>query len=466
MKLSKKQQLAIDMMASRKNIYLTGYAGTGKTTVLKRYIADTEKSGKNVLVCATTGMAADNLGYGAGTLHRVLGISTRPEEYIKRIKYRNKLLRTADILVIDEISMCRSDLFSYVGKMIEYENNRRADDRILGGGSEMDDLQVILCGDFFQLPPVMTAADRELLIDLYGQEYESGGDNEYGYAYHSEYWQRLELHGICLTDIYRQQDSSYLYVLSDIRTGNNARKIIDYLEDNQALRMISDAPFLVARNSEADKINNNFLKRLDPETETVIRADITGKLTPSDIKNVSFAAEDLTLNIDARVMVTVNDPDGRYVNGTIGTITDININEDSIDEDYVTIETTAGKKIRVYQYTRDVERQVVEEVTEKDKECPENVQIVRKIVRKRIGSYSQIPLKLAWAISIHKSQGQTFSKINIDPRCWEIGQFYTAVSRARSVEGIHFCRQLMGYYIKPFPEKEQKILEDSLAELL
>lgn len=99
-----------------------------------RYIADTEKSGKNVLVCATTGMAADNLGYGAGTLHRVLGISTRPEEYIKRIKYRNKLLRTADILVIDEISMCRSDLFSYVGKMIEYENNRRADDRILGGG--------------------------------------------------------------------------------------------------------------------------------------------------------------------------------------------------------------------------------------------------------------------------------------------------------------------------------------------
>lgn len=116
MKLSKKQQLAIDLMASGANVYLTGYAGTGKTTVLKEYIEDAEKSGKNVLVCATTGMAADNLGYGAGTLHRILGISTRPEEYAKRIKYRNKLLRTADVLVIDEISMCRSDLFSYVGK--------------------------------------------------------------------------------------------------------------------------------------------------------------------------------------------------------------------------------------------------------------------------------------------------------------------------------------------------------------
>lgn len=319
MKLSKKQQLAIDLMASGANVYLTGYAGTGKTTVLKEYIEDAEKSGKNVLVCATTGMAADNLGYGAGTLHRILGISTRPEEYAKRIKYRNKLLRTADVLVIDEISMCRSDLFSYVGKMIEYENNRRADDRILGE-SEMDDLQVILCGDFFQLPPVMTTTDRELLIDLYGQEYEAGGGNEYGYAYHSEYWKRLELHGICLTDIYRQQDSSYLYVLSNIRTGNNIRKIIDFFEENQAPKMIPDAPFLVARNAEADKINNNFLKRLNPETETVIHADITGKLTPSDIKNVSFAAEELTLNFGARVMVTVNDPDGRYVNGTIGII--------------------------------------------------------------------------------------------------------------------------------------------------
>ena len=462
MKLSKKQQLAIDLMASGANVYLTGYAGTGKTTVLKEYIEDAEKSGKNVLVCATTGMAADNLGYGAGTLHRILGISTRPEEYAKRIKYRNKLLRTADVLVIDEISMCRSDLFSYVGKMIEYENNRRADDRILGE-SEMDDLQVILCGDFFQLPPVMTTTDRELLIDLYSQEYEAGGGNEYGYAYHSEYWKRLELHGICLTDIYRQQDSSYLYVLSDIRTGNNIRKIIDFFEENQAPKMIPDAPFLVARNAEADKINNNFLKRLNPETETVIHADITGKLTPSDIKNVSFAAEELTLNFGARVMVTVNDPDGRYVNGTIGIIPDININKDRIDEDYVVIKTTAGKRIRVYQYTRDVERQVVEEVVEKDKECPENV---RKIVRKKIGSYSQIPIKLAWAISIHKSQGQTFEQINIDPRCWEIGQFYTAVSRARLVEGIHFVQQLHAYYVKAFPEKEQEILRDSLVELL
>lgn len=392
MKLSKKQQLAIDLMASGANVYLTGYAGTGKTTVLKEYIEDAEKSGKNVLVCATTGMAADNLGYGAGTLHRILGISTRPEEYAKRIKYRNKLLRTADVLVIDEISMCRSDLFSYVGKMIEYENNRRADDRILGE-SEMDDLQVILCGDFFQLPPVMTTTDRELLIDLYGQEYEAGGGNEYGYAYHSEYWKRLELHGICLTDIYRQQDSSYLYVLSNIRTGNNIRKIIDFFEENQAPKMIPDAPFLVARNAEADKINNNFLKRLNPETETVIHADITGKLTPSDIKNVSFAAEELTLNFGARVMVTVNDPDGRYVNGTIGIITEININKDRIDEDYVVIKTTAGKRIRVYQYTRDVERQVVEEVVEKDKECPENVRkMSEKLSEKKLVATARFQL--------------------------------------------------------------------------
>ena len=89
-----------------------------------------------------------------------------------------------------------------------------------------------------------------------------------------------------------------------------------------------------------------------------------------------------------------------------------------------------------------------------------------KLSEKKIGSYSQIPIKLAWAISIHKSQGQTFEQINIDPRCWKIGQFYTAVSRARLVEGIHFVQQLHAYYVKAFPEKEQEILRDSLVELL
>ena len=159
--LDVRQQRALDMMMSGVNVYLTGYAGTGKTVLLREYIDRVKADGKSVLVCATTGMAADNLGYGASTIHRTLGISTHIEDYVKRVKYRNKLLRSADVLVIDEISMCRSDLFSAIGKMIEYENNRRIDERVIGE-TDREDLQIIVCGDFSQLPPVITAADREV----------------------------------------------------------------------------------------------------------------------------------------------------------------------------------------------------------------------------------------------------------------------------------------------------------------
>ena len=459
--LDGKQQQVLDLMMSDVNVYLTGYAGTGKTVLLREYIDRAEAAGKSVLVCATTGMAADNLGYGAGTIHRTLGISTHMEDYAKRVKYRNKFLRSADVLVIDEISMCRSDLFSAIGRMIEYENNRRTDERIIGE-NDREDLQIIVCGDFSQLPPVITAADREVLISLYGNSYEEGGNNEYGYAYNSEYWKHMEFQGVCLTHVYRQQDSSYLYVLQDIRSGNNIRKAIDYLEENAVDRIIPDAPFLVPRNAEADRINHNYLGRLDKATEVMLRAEITGKLTPADIKNINFAPEDLIINIDAQVMITVNDPDNRYVNGTIGKIIDI-VESDITDDEYILVRTAKGEIVKVYRYVREIERQEIETV---EKELDGEIVIESKIVRKVIGTYSQFPLKLAWAISIHKSQGQTFDAINIDPRCWEIGQFYTAVSRAKSAEGIHFLRQLMSCYIKVYPIAEAEKLKDSLVELL
>lgn len=454
--LDGKQQQVLDLMMRGVNVYLTGYAGTGKTVLLREYIGRAGAVGKSILVCATTGMAADNLGYGASTIHRTLGISTHVEDYSKRIKYRNKFLRSADVLIIDEISMCRSDLFSMIGKMIEYENKRRTDERIISE-TDREDLQVIVCGDFSQLPPVITAADREVLISLYGTDYEPGGNNEYGYAYNSEYWKRMEFRGVCLTHVYRQQDSSYLYVLQDIRSGNSIKKAIDYLEENAADRIIPDAPFLVPRNAEADRINSNYLNQLDKATEVMLRAEITGKLAPADVKNINFAPEELTINIGAQVMITINDPDSRYVNGTIGKIVDI------VDDEYVSVETIKGKIVKVYRYTREIERQEIETA---EKELDGEIVKESKIVRKVIGTYSQFPLKLAWAISIHKSQGQTFEQINIDPRCWEIGQFYTAVSRARSAAGIHFLRQIMSYYIKSYPADEEEKMKNSLVELL
>lgn len=460
MELTAKQQLALDKMLSGCNVFLSGDAGTGKTTVIRRYIQAAEAAGKNVLVCATTGIAADNIGYGAGTIHKILDIGVRLEDYRKRVRTRNPLLKVADVLIIDEISMCRTDLMDAVGRIVEAENNKRMDDRILGESSR-ENVQVILCGDFYQLPPVMTAADREALIVLYGSQYDKGGSNEHGYAYNSEYWQRLDLHGIYLDEVCRQQDKDYLYILSDIRNGINIRKAINYLMDNSAERIIADAPYLVPRNAEADRINASYLAKLDKDTEIMVTADITGHLTPADIKNINFAPRELVINIGARVMVTVNDPEGQYVNGTIGTITDIDIDNADPEEDHVCVKTSNNQKVTVYRYTREVERQVVEDVTKTvDGKPVTEAQVVREVV----GIYSQIPVKLAWAISIHKSQGQTFGEVNIDPQCWEIGQFYAAISRATSLRGVHFLRPLKTCYVRAYPGKEKKKLEASLSE--
>lgn len=130
-KLNKKQRYALDTMLSGSNVFLTGDAGTGKTTVIQTFIQEAEEMGKNVLVSATTGIAADNIGYGAMTVHRALNISVRFEEYRKKVKSRVDLLKEADVLIIDEISMCRFDLFNVIAKTIFLENEERAVERLL-----------------------------------------------------------------------------------------------------------------------------------------------------------------------------------------------------------------------------------------------------------------------------------------------------------------------------------------------
>ena len=137
-KLNKKQRYALDTMLSGSNVFLTGDAGTGKTTVIQTFIDEAEKAGKSVLVSATTGIAADNIGYGATTVHRALNISIKFEDYKKKVKSRAELLEEADILIIDEISMCRFDLFNMIAKIIITENEERAVGRLLGGEDKED----------------------------------------------------------------------------------------------------------------------------------------------------------------------------------------------------------------------------------------------------------------------------------------------------------------------------------------
>jgi ATP-dependent exoDNAse (exonuclease V) alpha subunit len=189
----------------------------------------------------------------------------------------------------------------------------------------------------------------------------------------------------------------------------------------------------------------------------VFHAAVDGDLTSADIKNIAFAREDLILNVGAKVMITVNDLSGNYVNGTIGIIQKI-VDNREFEESYLVIKTDKGKTVNLYRYSKDIEKQVIEE-SEQEKDGQKIVK--EKIVRKKVGSFSQFPVKLAWAISIHKSQGQTFEKINIDPCCWDPGQFYVAVSRAKSADGIHFIRPIKQSYIKAFSKDNERLLEQS-----
>ena len=203
--LNKKQRYALDTMLSGSNVFLTGDAGTGKTTVIQTFIDEAEKAGKSVLVSATTGIAADNIGYGATTVHRALNISIKFEDYKKKVKSRAELLKEADILIIDEISMCRFDLFNMIAKTIITENEERAVDRLLSG-EDKEDVQLIVIGDFYQLPPVITTDDRKILCRMYGSDYGKGGKYEHGYAFMSEYWKEMGFEYIKLDEVCRQND--------------------------------------------------------------------------------------------------------------------------------------------------------------------------------------------------------------------------------------------------------------------
>ena len=213
--LNKKQRYALDTMLSGSNVFLTGDAGTGKTTVIQTFIDEAEKAGKNILVSATTGIAADNIGYGATTVHRALNISIKFEDYKKKVKSRAELLKEADVLIIDEISMCRFDLFNMIAKTIITENEERAVDRLLIG-EDKEDIQLIVIGDFYQLPPVITTDDRKILCRMYGSDYGKGGKYEHGYAFMSEYWKEMGFEYIKLDEVCRQNDEGFKYVLNDI----------------------------------------------------------------------------------------------------------------------------------------------------------------------------------------------------------------------------------------------------------
>lgn len=395
--LTSGQQQVFDTVARGDNVYLTGLGGTGKSYILDVIIDWARKQGKNVIACAPTGIAALNIG--GSTLHRVLSIS--PGETLAMHPYinvrENSPLMACDILIVDEISMCRMDLFDYLSLALKNAALRRSK-------TGQRPCQLIVVGDFCQLPPVLNKYEKKILDEKYGRDVRGA------YAFMSDEWDTWNFKKIELVEAIRQRDSDFVAALNACRVGDTQG--LRWIEEHSASIPDPKAIILCGKNAEAAQANNNKLGELRT-SEKVYYATINGDVELADRPTES----ELRLKVGARVIALVNDSERTYMNGSLGVVKACNKNS-------VTVQFDNGYKGAVSTHDWEITRPSL---------------VNGRTTAEVIGEFIQIPLKLAYAMTIHKAQGQTFEAASIYPRCWDPGQLYTALSRLTSVSGMHLA---------------------------
>jgi len=378
------------------NYFLTGKAGTGKSTLLKYFRATTKKSHA---VVAPTGIAALNVQ--GQTIHSFFGWG--PDITPGRVKYAraDKLImyRSLDTLIIDEISMVRADLLDCIDRFLKM--NRRSN--LPFGG-----VQIIAIGDPYQLPPIVTQEEEKYIKQVYG-----GPHFFRAKGYQAAAFTRLEL-----TKIYRQKDDrNFIDILNAVRTGNITEEFMSILNSHAGNVSHPEAIKLVTTNALARMINNAEMRKL-PGNEKKYTAQIVGEFSEKVANHITDV--ELVLKGGARVMLLNNDKKGRWVNGDVGYI--MNLNENSIrvkfeDNTYDDVDLNQWDNIRF----------VYDEET-------------GRIEPEIVGQFIQLPVKLAWAVTIHKSQGKTYEYVHIDfgTGTFAPGQAYVALSRCTSLSGLSF----------------------------
>lgn len=395
---------------THRSLFLTGKAGTGKSTFL-HYIAQTTK--KKYVILAPTGIAAINVG--GATLHSFFKLPFHPllpndrrystQQLRNTLKYNSekiKLIRELELIIIDEISMVRADIIDFIDKILRvYSHNMR----IPFGGK-----QLLLVGDVYQLEPVLKEEDWQLLQPYYPSKF----------FFDAHVFRTFQLVCIELQKVYRQRDDKFISILDHIRTSTVTNTDLSLLNQQVGQHQPMDAHqlsiTLSTRRDTVDYINGLHLSKL-PGDATILHGSIDGEYPENNLPTPI----ELEVKTGAQILFIKNDREKRWVNGTLGTIIGIGDEEDG----KIYVRTEQDEDV-------DVEQEVWNNVryTYNQKE--------QKVEEEILGSFQQFPLRLAWAITIHKSQGLTFNQVKIDLSggVFAGGQTYVALSRCRSLKGI------------------------------
>ncbi len=383
------QDTAFRILKSGHNVYLGGSAGTGKTHLLNRFIDHLKEQLVMVGVTASTGIAATHLS--GITIHSWSGMGIREQlthddlKKLRRKHYLRQRINDTEVLVIDEISMLSAEQLDTVDLICR---DFRKCDLPFGG------LQVVLSGDFFQLPPVVKNGDKPR------------------FAYDSDVWKDMNIKICYLTEPFRQHDKKFLKILNEIRANKVSDKSLELLEGRTQRSVKKRATKLYTHNTDVDAINFAELDKIDDDPRYYLMTSSGLDVLVDALKKHCLTPENLVLKKGALVMFVKNNFEKGYVNGTLGEITGFDA------EDFPIVKTYDGKKIKAKPVTWAIE---------------EDDEIKAKI--------SQIPLRLAWAITVHKSQGMSLDAAEIDlSKSFVPGMGYVALSRVKSLKGI----QLLG----------------------
>ena len=388
------QNTALNILKTGHNVFLTGSAGTGKTYILNEYILYLKSRRIYPTIVAPTGIAASHLS--GQTIHSFFSLGIRDEideSFIQSLlekKYLQIRFSKLSVLIIDEISMVSPFIFTAMDTILKaFKKNTNP----FGG------IQVILSGDFFQLPPISRSKTNKR------------------FAWQSPSWKELDLQTCYLEKKFRQNDDVLIAILDEIRSGKISSNTHDAL--NSRIGITLNTPFkptkLYTHNLDVDKINNDELNKLSTIAQNFFYTSQGAKSNIEKIFKSSLVQETITLKKDAVVMFIKNNPEKGYINGTTGMVVDF-----SKDENLPIVKLSNGYTVKVPLEDWSIEN--------------DKGSITAKV--------SQLPLKLAWAITIHKSQGMTLNSAQIDlSKTFEVGQGYVALSRIKNIDGL----ELIGF---------------------